>query len=105
MKSSVYKFRFCKLVPIAKIEDALNHATLAARSLHGHSALLLDASFCLDLGARTFVINAETKAGCDIARMFTGFLTRAIGDDCFSVRLTKGKVPYLPHMGANGCFK
>ncbi|MHB1000790.1 MAG: hypothetical protein ACYC27_16230 [Armatimonadota bacterium] len=102
MIRSIYKFRFCKMVSSEGIENALLLTILAAESLHGRSGLRLDAEFCLDKRARTFIINAENQVGCDIARMFTGFLKRAIGEENFSVRLSEGRIPVLPHYRVDG---
>lgn len=92
MIRSVYKYSFEKLIPMNDVEDSLMLAALAAESLHGRSAMKLDAAFCLNTKTRTCIIDAETQMGCDIARMFTGFITKGFGEQSFSVEQTEDRI-------------
>jgi len=84
------------------IKNALFLATLAAQSLHGRCAVRLDTSYYLDIRTRTFMIDAEDRISCDIARIFTGFLADTIGDDKFSIKMIEGRIPSLPHFRIDG---
>lgn len=92
MIRSVYKYNFSKLIPMNDIADSLMLAALAAESLHGRSEMKMDAAFCLNTRTRTCVIDAETQVGCDIARMFTGFITKGFGEQSFSVERTEDRI-------------
>jgi hypothetical protein len=81
----VYRYSFSEHVPMQDVEDALMLALLAVRCLHGQAAVRLDARFSLDKDSGTCTIDAETPVGSDLARIFTGFVTRGFGSCSFDV--------------------
>ena len=52
------------------------------------SEIRLDAKFRLDLKKRSCVIDAGTEVGRNIAKIFTGFITRQFGEGAFKVERT-----------------
>jgi hypothetical protein len=90
-QTSTYRYTFQDEMRMTDVKESLLLATMAAESLHGRSRVHLDASFNLDEAGRTCVIDAGTEVGQDIARIFTGYLTREFGEDAFQVeRAPKG---------------
>lgn len=87
----MYRYRFDETVPTADVREALTLAAVAAESLHGRSRIHLDAFFELDETARTCVVDAGTDVGRDIARVFTGLLTRTLGERAFCVERVRGE--------------
>ncbi|NIM21249.1 MAG: hypothetical protein GTN64_02325 [Candidatus Latescibacteria bacterium] len=74
------------------VEDTLMLSVIAAEALHGRSQVHLDATFRLDTKQRVCEVIAGTEVGRDIARIFTGFLTREFGEDAFRIeRHSQGK--------------
>ena len=82
------------------VEESLLLAVLATESLHGRALIRLDASFCLDAGKRSCVVDAATEVGRAIARIFTGFLTREFGEEAFKVERIAAESPISPAMSA-----
>ena len=85
MKKDIYRYRFSEGVPLGDVGDSLFLAVMAVESLHGRSLVRLDAAFCLDEKKRSCVVDAATAVGRDIAKVFTGFLTREFGEEAFKV--------------------
>jgi hypothetical protein len=86
---SAYRYTFGEGIPPKDAKEALMLATMAAESLHGRSGVHLDASFHLNEARRTCVVDAGTDVGRDIARIFTGYLTREFGEGAFRVERTE----------------
>ncbi|MBI5787823.1 MAG: hypothetical protein HZA78_03075 [Candidatus Schekmanbacteria bacterium] len=93
MSQTVYRYNFNEKIPLQEVEDSLMLAVLAIECLHGRSLVRLDASFSLDKGKRTCVVDAGTEVGGHIASVFTGFLTREFGEDTFRVERVDGSMP------------
>ncbi|MGD0274602.1 MAG: hypothetical protein ABSB79_00875 [Syntrophales bacterium] len=94
MSKETYHFRFDVNIPSEEIKGSLLFAVLAAESLHGRSAVQLDASFHLDPEKHFCTVDATTEIGHDIARIFTGFLAQEFGEATFKVtRVTEMHVP------------
>ena len=74
MNGDVYKYNFDELIPIDDIESSLLLAILGVESLHGESQAQLDVRHLLDADRRECVIDASTPAGCDLNRLFVGYL-------------------------------
>ena len=85
MSEKVYRYSFSNKLDIQDIEDSLLLAVLATECLHGRSRIRLDASFNLEKKKMSCLIDAGTKVGCCIARIFTGFLTREFSEANFQV--------------------
>lgn len=88
-----YKYSFSGSVPMDDVEDSLMLAALAAEGLHGRSAVMLDAAFCLDKRRRTCLIDAETQIGRDIALIFARYMAKGFGEQAFRVDRTCDRVP------------
>lgn len=88
----VYKYSISKRVSMEDVEESLMLAALAAESLHGRSALKIDAAFRLNKKTGICVIDAESQVGLDIARIFAGFLTKGFGEAAFEVEHTEERV-------------
>ena len=92
MTNERYEYSFRRHVDIDDVQDALTLAALGAETLHGRAKLRLDASFRLDRQRRRCTIDGSTRVGEDVARLFTGYLTRQFGEQAFRVRRgTDGK--------------
>ena len=102
MNRELYRYNFNSNVPLGDVEESLLLAVLATESLHGRSLVRLDASFCLDAGKRSCVVDAATDVGRAIASIFTGFLTREFGEEAFKVERIAAESPISPAMSATG---
>ncbi len=102
MNRELYRYNFNSNVPLQEVEESLLLAVLATESLHGRSQVRLDASFCLDTGKRSCVVDAATDVGRAIASIFTGFLTREFGEEAFKVERIAAESPIWPAMSATG---
>lgn len=85
MNRTLYRYHLGIKIPFQDAQETLFLAVLATESLHGTSQVRLDASFCLDEDRRSCVIDACTRVGRDLARIFTGFLRREFGEGAFRV--------------------
>lgn len=89
MNRIVYKIEFAKKLPMGTVDYHLITAVIAAESLHGRSAVRLDAVARLNTRKRVVTVDAETQVGVDIAKMFIGFLSRDFGERSFQVNKTE----------------
>lgn len=89
MTWELYRYEFRPEVPLDEVEASLMLAFLATESLHGESQVRLDASHNLDHERRVCVIDARTRVGRDINRLFVGFLRHEFGEDSFSIERTE----------------
>lgn len=90
MNREIYKYEFSPNLPIQEVERSLALSVLTTESLHGRSQVRMDASFFVDKERHACIVDAETQVGRDIARIFTGYLTREFGEAAFKVkRLSK----------------
>jgi hypothetical protein len=89
---AVYRFEFKDGVPAKEIEETLCWAVLNAESIYGKPKVRLDGSFNFDKEKRICVIDKTTEVGQCIAQIFTDCLSRAFGEEAFTVtRLRKKK--------------
>lgn len=89
MNQNIYRYDFSSEVPFPRVEESLALSVLTAESLHGSPQVRLDASFCVDREKHACIVDAGTEVGCDIARIFTGYLTREFGEGAFKVKRLK----------------
>jgi len=82
----IYRYEFAREVRPREIQETLHLAVLAAECLHGQSQVRLDASYCMDDENLVCVVDASTRAGKDIVRIFTGFAIKEFGEKAFKVR-------------------
>lgn len=102
MTRSVYRYNFSRLVPMDQVEAPLMLAALAAESLHGRSAMKIEASFRLNKRARTCIIDAGSRVGHDIARIFAGFLAAIFSEGAFCVERAEDGIPASSNLYAAG---
>ena len=91
MNRAIYRYEFPSDLPIQEVERSLALSVLTTESLHGRSQVRMDASFLVDMEKHTCVIDADTEVGRDIARIFTGYLTREFGENAFRVKRILGQ--------------
>ncbi len=96
MTWELYRYEFRPDVPLEEVEASLLLAFLATESLHGESQVRLDASHCLNHEQRACVIDARTRVGRDINRLFVGFLRHEFGEDSFTIERTETHSKHLP---------
>jgi len=89
MNQNIYRYDFSTEVPLPRVEESLALSVLTAESLHGSPQVRLDASFCVDREKHACIVDAGTEVGCDIARIFTGYLTREFGESAFKIKRLK----------------
>jgi hypothetical protein len=85
MTPTIYRYRFDREVPLSDVEESLLLAVLAAEGLHGAASVDMDSASRLDKDPMRCVIDATTRVGRDIARIFTCFLIHEFGRDAFTV--------------------
>ncbi len=86
MQNTRYEYSFKRHVPMDSVQDSLTLAVLSTEQLHGRARLRLDGWWRLDRQRRRCSIDASTKVGEDIAKLFTGYLGKEFGEAAFSVR-------------------
>ncbi len=86
MTQETYKYRFDQAVPAQDLEDTFMLALLAVESLHSRSRVRMEGRFNIDKNSRTCIIDAATAVGLDLARIFTGFVTREYGERAVRIK-------------------
>jgi hypothetical protein len=84
MTASAFRYRFQE-IPVDEVEDTLLLAILATEALRGESQVRLDARHYFDTKRRACVIDARTRVGRDLNRLFVGLLRHEFGTDAFQV--------------------
>jgi hypothetical protein len=72
-------------VPAADAEDTLLLAIVATEALRGEAQVRLDARHYFDFRSCACVIDAGTRVGRDLNRLFVGLLRHEFGADAFRV--------------------
>lgn len=85
MSSDLVRFKFGDATAFADAERSLHLALLAADALHGTTQMRIEARVWIDAPSFTCVVDAATAAGRSIARIFTGFVERMLGEDAFEI--------------------
>ena len=85
MKNHSYRYRFARAVPARDIEETLTLALMAVESLHGRARVRMDGRFRLDKDRRICLIDAGTRIGADLAKIFTGYVTREYGEKAVDI--------------------
>ncbi len=91
MPQTHYLYEFREDTSIDEVCDLLFLAAMAVESLHGRSSLRLDGTFLLERATRRCNVTAGTEVGRDLARIFTGYLGRLLGENSFKVSLALTK--------------
>lgn len=89
MNNDIYRFQFDQNCAARDVLDTLQLAILATECLHGESQVQLDAAYCTDSAANTYVIDARTSVGRDLVLLFIGFALREYGEKAVSVTRTR----------------
>ena len=85
MRHIKYTYGFNPDIPMDTVKDSLLLAVMAVEGLKGRTRIQLEARFQLHKTKRSCVIDANTEVGENIARIFTGFLTKEFGERAFKV--------------------
>ncbi|MGD9549284.1 MAG: hypothetical protein AB7V45_17310 [Candidatus Krumholzibacteriia bacterium] len=85
MTEEHFLFEFSSTADMAKVENALLMAVVAAEGIHGRSRVSLEAEFNTNQAVRTCLVNAGNQVGTDIAKVFTEFLNLEVGEDAYKV--------------------
>jgi len=85
MKKQTYRFRIAQSIPARDIEETLMLSLMAVESLYGHTRVRMDSRFKLNKKRRICVIDADTRIGADLAKIFTGYATREFGDKAVEI--------------------
>ena len=85
MARELYRYRFPSKIAIEDIESTFLLAIVGIESLHGEAQTRMDLSHTFDTTLRGCVIDASSLAGRNLARLFTGLLSREFGSDSFQV--------------------
>lgn len=91
MARELYRYQFDRSISVEEAENTLLLATLGAESLHGPAQVQLDAGHYFDTERRTCVIDAGTRVGQDLNRLFVGFLRGEFGEGAFAVERIEAK--------------
>ena len=80
-----YRYTFYPCVPMGQVSNALFLAAVAAEAIHGRVQVQLNGRFWADPTDQTATIDAGTKVGQTVARVFTELVSRKLGEQAFSV--------------------
>lgn len=92
MVNAAYRYSFSKSLDIVEAEATLLVALMATEALHGSSAVRMEERHRFDPAGRWCHIDASSKVGQDLNRIFVGFLHREFGPDSFQVDRATGPV-------------
>ena len=81
----VYRYVFHPSVAMGQVSNTLFLSALAAEAIHGRARVQLDGDFRTDPVTRSAIIDATTETGQTIARVFTEFISRELGEQAFTV--------------------
>ena len=87
--SEVCKFKFMEGISKEMIEEQIAVAVVSAECTFGQSRVRLHASYAAS-DAKA-VISVDSDVGEHIAQVFTGLMTRRIGEENFEVEWVKDK--------------
>ncbi|NQT35249.1 hypothetical protein HQ587_08670 [bacterium] len=85
MNKTIYHYQIMDGIPMNAVKDSLLLSVMAAESLYGRPRINLEARFRLERVSRVYIIEAGSKIGETIARVFTGLLIREFGEQAFKV--------------------
>ena len=88
---SVCRFKFPEELDRESIETQLALAIISAESTFGQPKVRISAAYCVSRENSQVAIDVSTEVGEHIAQVFTGFMTRQLGEDKFTVDRVRGK--------------
>src|SRR5262245_8278864 len=83
--SGAYQFVFEPHVPLADAEMSLHLAMFAVEGLAGRVRVRMEANYHVDESGHAILIDASSRVGQMIARVFAGLLLREFGEDSFRI--------------------
>jgi len=89
---TVCRFKFPKGVDEDAIEAQLALAIIAAECFFGKPKVRINAAYLFPKRSRELVIDVSTDVGEHIAQVFTGLLTRQLGEERFTVNRVSATV-------------
>ena len=87
--SEVCRFKFTTGITKELVEENISIAIISAECTFGQARVRLHASYVASDGGA--VINVDSDVGEHIAQVFTGLMTRKIGEENFTVEWVKDK--------------
>lgn len=87
MTPTRYVYKFHSETSMEQASDLLLLSALATESLHGRSALRINADFLLEVPKKQCQISAQSKVSQDLATIYAGLLTYHLGEHSFEVKL------------------
>ena len=82
---NVYRYLFNEETPMDEVQDLLVLAILSAEGLHGQAQVRLDAGYSIDRNRHACVVDGATPVGHSVAQIFTGLITRQLGEGAYRV--------------------
>ena len=92
MNREAYRYSFPDLISLTDVQDTIFLAIFSAEGLHGRAQVRLDVGYCLDEAKHSLIVDAGTPAGKTVAQIFTGLLSRQLGEDAFVVEHVFGNI-------------
>lgn len=86
MNQRIYRYQFSPEVDSRDLETILYQAVLAIEALHGAAGARLDVRHYFDADKTACAIDATSRAGRDLSRVFAGLCIFHLGDDAFTAR-------------------
>lgn len=90
----VYRYRFSTAVALEEVEASLLLAIFSVESLHGEAAVMLDGRHYLDENERVLIVDAQTRVGQDLNRIFINFLRREFRSKDVTIERTQATIAY-----------
>lgn len=90
---TVCRFKFPEALDRETIETQLALAIVTAECTFGQPKVRLGAAYCISKEKPHVVIDVSTKIGEHIAEVFTGLMTRQLGERSFTVDRVRAKKP------------
>jgi hypothetical protein len=96
-------FRFPEQATRERLEEHIATAILSAECIYGSAKVRISAAYNVLPGKPTCVIDTTTDVGQHIAQVFTGLVTRDLGEDAFSVTRRSSVADRAPSNGKEVC--
>jgi len=88
--TSVCRFEFIENTEGKLFEDQLAQAFIVAESIYGRPKVRINAGCYISPQKPQLVIDVSNEIGEYIAQVFTGLITRALGEENFTVERIEG---------------
>ncbi len=84
--ATLYQYKFRDDVHLNDVENTLVLATAAVESLHGPARMSMDLRYWTEPNQGAVIVDGGTRAGQDLAAIFTGLLRHVLPKRRFSVQ-------------------